>query len=199
MPSDPAQLLARHDPAKHTRPIARRKREALPFDLAVVGATDQVMPDTNLYIDALKGHLPKPVGELIANTPVLHSSVAACELAIATGLLDPAHPGTAANRTALLDVVERMKPPRLVSPSPDAWIEAAVIAGICARTQNYPGPERRRLLNDALIFLSAIEEGAVLVTRNIRDADLLLNFRPDARVVLYDRVATATAAAAPSA
>ena len=46
--------------------------------------------------------------------------------------------------------------------------------------------ERRRLLNDALIFLTAQEQGAVLVTANRRDMDLLLRFGRGARVLLYN-------------
>ena len=83
--------------------------------------------------------------------------------------------------------IARMHPETVIAPSPDAWIEAAVIAGICARTQGYRKEERRKLLHDALLFLSAIEAGAVLVSGNVRDIDLLRNFRPDGRVVLYDR------------
>ncbi len=45
------------------------------------------------------------------------------------------------------------------------------------------------MLNDALMLLTAIEAGAVLISRNIRNMDLLLHCKPDARVLLYDRPA----------
>lgn len=45
--------------------------------------------------------------------------------------------------------------------------------------------ERRRLLNDALIFLTAQEQGAVLVTANRKDMDVLLRFGRGAQVLLY--------------
>ena len=83
-----------------------------------------------------------------------------------------------------------MAPTRIITPSADAWIEAAVIAGILARVQGYPRENRRALLNDALMLLAAVEAGAVLISRNIRDMDLLLRFRPEASVLLYDRPAT---------
>jgi hypothetical protein len=44
------------------------------------------------------------------------------------------------------------------------------------------------LLNDALIFLSADEADAVLVSRNVKDMDLLLQLRPNVRVLLYDQI-----------
>jgi hypothetical protein len=75
-----------------------------------------------------------------------------------------------------------------------------MLAGILARTQLglarpksalSPGAveqqreSRRRLLNDALIFLCAGEHGAVLVSGNVTDIDVLLRFRPDIRARLY--------------
>ena len=42
-----------------------------------------------------------------------------------------------------------------------------------------------KLINDALLFLSACEQGAILVSMNSRDMDLLLRFRPEAHVLLF--------------
>ena len=41
------------------------------------------------------------------------------------------------------------------------------------------------MLNDALIFLTAQEQGAVLVTANRKDMDVLLRFGRGAQVLLY--------------
>lgn len=38
---------------------------------------------------------------------------------------------------------------------------------------------RRKLINDALLFLSACAQKAILVSMNSRDMDLLLRFRPE--------------------
>jgi hypothetical protein len=51
----------------------------------------------------------------------------------------------------------------------------------------YAREDRRAVLHDALMLLAAIGADAVLISRNIRHMDLLLRFRPDARVLLYDR------------
>ncbi len=48
---------------------------------------------------------------------------------------------------------------------------------------------RRKLLNDALIFLTAGELDAILVSSNIADMDLLSRFRPDVRVLLFQQSA----------
>jgi predicted nucleic acid-binding protein len=143
---------------------------------------------TTVYIDALKPHgLPTPIAALVARNVVLHCAIACAELAVSIGHLDPAHPLTARHRIPLMDTLARMAPSRIVTPSADAWTEGALIAGILARTQGYARADRRGLLNDALMLLTAIEAGATLISRNVRDMDLLLRFRPDAQVLLYDR------------
>jgi len=61
------------------------------------------------------------------------------------------------------------------------------MAGILARTQAIPKEDRRRFLNDTLLFLQAAEANAVMVSRNSRDIDLLLQLKPQAGVLLYDK------------
>ena len=148
------------------------------------------MLDTTVYLDALKAPgLPEAIAAIVVRNVVLHCAIACAELAISTGHLDPAHPATAAHRAPLVETLQRMAPTRIIAPSADAWTEAAVIAGILARVQAYARENRRVMLHDALMLLTAIEADAVLISRNIRHMDLLLRFRPDARVLLYDRPA----------
>jgi hypothetical protein len=66
-------------------------------------------------------------------------------------------------------------------------LEAAVRAGILARIQAIPKQERRKFLNDTLLFLQAADTGSVMVSRNSRDLDLLLQLKPQTRVLLYDK------------
>ena len=61
------------------------------------------------------------------------------------------------------------------------------MAGILARTQTIPKQDRRRFLNDALLFLQAVDTGSIMISRNSRDLDLLLQLKPRARVLLYDK------------
>jgi predicted nucleic acid-binding protein len=188
LPYSPGDLLARHDPAAWTRTLAYRARAELPFDAASVGDAMPVMLDTTVYLDALKAPgLPTPVARLVARNVVLHSAIACAELAVSVGHLDPAHPRTAAHRASLVDVLSRVVPTRVVAPSADAWTEAALIAGILARVQGYQRESRREVLHDALMLLTATEAGATLISRNVRHMDLLLRFRPDAQVLMYDR------------
>ncbi len=190
MPSSPGDLLALYDPFAWTRTLAYRERSELPFDPGAVGEATPIILDTAVYLDSLKAPgLPEAIAVLLARNVVLHSAIACAELAVSTGHLDPAHPQTAMHRAPLVEILSRMVPARIVAPSADAWTEAAMIAGILARVQAYPRENRRAILNDALMILTAIEAGAALISRNIRHMDLLLRFRPDAQVLLYDRMA----------
>jgi hypothetical protein len=63
----------------------------------------------------------------------------------------------------------------------------SIIAGILARIQGYAREGRTTVLNDTLMLLTAVQMRAALISRNIRHMDLLLRFRPEAEVVLYDR------------
>ena len=188
MPSSLGELLRRHDPAAWTTTLAYRPRADLPFDAGAVDPATPVMLDTTVYIDALKTPgLPQPVAAVIARNIVLHSAIARGEIALSLGHLDPAHPMTARNHMPLRETLFRMAPSRIFAPSAEAWTEASLIAGILARIQGHAREARRALLNDALLLLTATEQRAALISRNIRDMDLLLRFRPDARVLLYDR------------
>ena len=183
---DAGGIAFRHDPDGFSRSLPRRPRTALPYDPAALPAGMAVMLDTSVYIERLRGRLPEPIIACIDARPVLHSAVACAELAISAGLLDPAHPATAGNRGAIARLLGTIASVDIVAPEMAAWIEAGMIAGILARTQHGAGDGvRRRLLNDALMFLDARARGAALVSMDRTDMDLLLRFRPDATVLLF--------------
>jgi len=183
---DAGGIAFRHDPDSFSRSLPRRPRTALPYDPAALPAGMAVMLDTSVYIERLRGRLPEAIIACIDARPVLHSAVACAELAISAGLLDPAHPSTAGNRGAIARLLGTIASVDIVAPEMAAWIEAGMIAGILARTQHGAGDGvRRRLLNDALMFLDARARGAALVSMDRTDMDLLLRFCPDATVLLF--------------
>jgi hypothetical protein len=49
-------------------------------------------------------------------------------------------------------MLTRINPSRIIAPSYDVWLEAAVMAGILARTESTPKPDRPKFLNDAILF-----------------------------------------------
>jgi predicted nucleic acid-binding protein len=186
--SEPAPFR-RIDPARHTATLAYRTRDQLPFDVDAVPREAILMLDTTVYIDAQKTKLPPELAARKAGQETLHSAVALGEIAASIGLLDPAHAGTPTVVEVLLETLDKADPQRTVAPSSAAWLEASILSGVLARTQQLGKDARRKLLNDALVFLSARETGAVLVSRNVKDVDLLLQLRPGAPVLLYDHIA----------
>lgn len=199
-PADSAKDALRHDPDRVTRSIPARGAAGLARDPAGFGPDLPVMLDTTAYLDQLKGRLPAAIGRFIAGRALLHCSIALQEIAISVGIMDPAHPDTGRHRPPLLQLLETIRLRDCAAPSPAAWIEAGMLAGILARTQlglarakGTLSPDqaccqrgkRRKLLNDALIFLTAQEQGAVLVTANGKDMEVLRRFGRDAQVLLY--------------
>jgi predicted nucleic acid-binding protein len=55
-----------------------------------------------------------------------------------------------------------------------------------ARLQGYGNGERRKTLNDALIFLTAAKHGCSVLTRNVSDFDLLMQVDPNGQAIFYD-------------
>ncbi len=138
-----------------------------------------------VYTDMLRGSLPPAVKALLDRALVFHSAVARAELALNIAILDPRHPETAVVRALLEGILTRMAGLRLIAPSTSAWTDAGLLAGILARLQGYKAGDRRRIFNDALLLMAAREHGLTLLSRNVKDMDLLTQLRPDAKLMLY--------------
>ena len=187
MSSDVQSIIARHDPGRWSRTLAHRSKADLPFDPYQVPTKASLLFDATVYIDQLKGELPRPIVDLVASRTILHGAPALAELAVTIGALDPADRRTQATLTPILEVLTRINPSRIIVPNYEIWLEAAVMAGILARTQAIPKQDRRKFLNDTLLFLQAADTGAVMISRNSRDLDLLLQIKPRVGVLLYDK------------
>src|SRR5262249_18472711 len=103
------------------------------------------------------------------------------------GALDPADRRTQATLAPIIGVLTRIDPARMIVPSYEIWLEAAVMAGILARIQAIPKQDRRKFLNDTLLFLQAADAGAVMISRSSWDLVWLLQMKPQVAVLLYDR------------
>ena len=63
---------------------------------------------------------------------------------------------------------------RVVVPEYRAWKRSGeIVAELVARKQMSPGGMRRSFLNDVLLAASCRASGLVLITRNVRDFDLI--------------------------
>ena len=187
MKSDIQSIIARNDPGRWPRPLTHRPKADLPFDPLQVAAGAFLLFDATVYIDQLKGQMPTSIVNLMASRTILHGAPALAELTVTIGALDPADRRTQAALIPIVEMLTRIDPSRIIAPSYEVWLEAAIMAGILARTQAIPKQDRRKFLNDALLFLQAADSGAVMLSRNSRDLDLLLQLKPRTRVLLYDK------------
>lgn len=74
---------------------------------------------------------------------------------------------------------------RLTTPSVRAAAEAGILAGLMARLSGFTVGRDQAALNDALIYMHAIERGFVVLTRNKREFEVLDQLRPAGSVLFY--------------
>jgi predicted nucleic acid-binding protein len=72
-----------------------------------------------------------------------------------------------------MEVIERRLAHRSIAPDRETWLVAGVLSGILPRLQGYGRSDRRRVLNDALIFATARKHKMAVLTHNTEDFDFL--------------------------
>ena len=107
----------------------------------------------------------------MSDTICNHSAVCLSELTSAYGRLDSAHPETPNTLSRITEVISGIRPHRMAEPGSSAWGTAGILAGLVFRLGPYQKGQKRKLLNDALVYLQALELGQVVLTRNIADLD----------------------------
>jgi hypothetical protein len=78
-----------------------------------------------------------------------------------------------------------MQPHRLSEPSLSAWGAAGILTGLAFRVGGYQKGTERKLLNDALLFMQALENGHAVLTANAGDFDILNQLIPEGRILIY--------------
>ena len=146
----------------------------------------ELLLDTFVYIDALQDRSPPEVDEITSLRLCNHSAVCLAELTHASGRLSPTHPGTPNALSRISQLISGIPPHRLGEPSASVWGTAGILAGLTFRLGGYQKGQERKLLNDALLYLQALEAGQVVLTRNVADFDRLNQLMPEGRVLFYD-------------
>ena len=121
-----------------------------------------------------------------------HCSVCVGEIAYTFGRLDPTHADTPTTLDFMREILSRVRAYRTVAPDSDDYIEAGIITGTLARTQRLGSPERRKLLSDALVFLTARRIGYPVLTANAKDFDLIQQLAPSGKAPYYKPVGPPT-------
>lgn len=187
MSFDLARALRRIKPQRTAVAIRRRPLEALPVVESPVTAGAELLLDTCVYIDVLQGRTPARVDELLEARTVNHSTICLAEITHLFGRLDPAHSGTKGVLREVQRTISDIPDHRLSSPSVTAMGEAGMLAGLVSRLVGIQRNDRPLLLNDASIYLQALERGWTVLTRNIRDFDYFDQLLPANRVLLYEQ------------
>jgi predicted nucleic acid-binding protein len=152
-------------------------------DALVMGGP--LLLDTCVLIDVLQGRTPTVVDELLERRVLHHSTVVLSEITHAFGRLDPNDPRTKGALSQIAATIEEIPAHRLTSPSAQAHGEAGVLAGLVMRLFEDGRQEPKEIINDALIFLHAQEQGASVLTRNMKDFGKFLALMPKGRVLFY--------------
>ena len=185
MSSEFQDTLRRLKPDKHRAQLRPRAESELEFIETTSHRPAKLLYDTTVYIDILKGRFPQQGEAMLRATEAWHSPVTEAELAATCGLLDPAHSQTPGIIEQIAAVIDRRPSYRTIPPDPEIWREAGVLSGTLARTQGYGKEQRRRVLNDALLFATARKYGCAVLSRNVRDFDLLQQLDPSGKVMFY--------------
>ena len=164
-----------------------RPEEELRWADAETKAGLPLLIDTTVYLDTLQGRTSAAVDDLLRYRSIFHSAVCLSELTHAFGRLDPAHSGTRKALAALGGAIDDIPRHRLFAPDTDLWGKAGKLAGKALRLGRIPRgqDQERKLLNDSLIYLQARKVGAAVLTRNVRDFDLLEQLVPSGAVIVY--------------
>jgi predicted nucleic acid-binding protein len=185
--ADVRSILRRLKPEKRRGPLRRRGVSDLPFVEWASHLPRVLLYDTTVYVDILQGRFPAAGDVAIRAADAWHSTVTEAELIAPCGFLNPDHPSTLETTKQITAVIERRPAHRTIGPDREIWMVAGILSGILARLQGYGRAERRRVLNDALIFATARKHGMTVLTRNADDFDFLQQLEPSARVVFYER------------
>jgi predicted nucleic acid-binding protein len=182
---DLARALRRIKPQRSALGVRRRSLAELPVVQAPLSAGAELLLDTCVYIDVLRGDTPQEVDDLLEARILNHSTISLAELTHLFGRLDPAHRGTKSVLREVRQTIEDIPDHRLFAPSASAMGEAGMLAGLAARLSGAdPGGHAARL-NDASLYLQALERGWIVLTRNLRDLDLFDQILPADRVLFY--------------
>ena len=179
-------LLRQHKPEKKLKALQHRGRSQLVHADNLRPGPMALVPDTTVYIDMAAGRMPPSAFNLIRSATQLHSAVCLSEIAQGLALHDPKAARYRAVRRHYVELAKRIPPNRVVTPDDEVWMRAGVVTGMLARSQAYQAHQRKELLADALLYLSASKAGLPVLTRNAADFDLLNQLYPAGRVIIYE-------------
>lgn len=189
MRADLARSLRRIKPERFGGKLRRRDDASLTFVGAVSLFGPPLLLDTCVYVDSLEGGLPLQVEALLRTRTLVHLSVVLGELSHNFGRLDPKRPETREHLSELSGMIADIPRHRTEDNiGAGLLLEAGIVSGLVFRLGGFQPGQEVAALNDATIYLHALERGYTVLTRNIRDFDFMNQIVPSGRVLLYRTV-----------
>jgi predicted nucleic acid-binding protein len=186
---DLARALRRIKRERFSLSLPRRDDADLDFVEAAYSLGPPLLLDTCVYIDGLEGSLPPEVVSLLRARTMMHLSVVLGELSHNFGRLDPRHKHTRKHLDEIAGMIEDIPRHRLEDAiSAGVISEAGILSGLVFRLGGRQPGREAAALNDATIYLHALEHGYTVLTRNIRDFDFMNQILPPGRVLFYRTV-----------
>jgi len=187
--ADLARSLRRIKPERFSGRLPRRNDGELRFVDAAAPLGPPLLLDTCVYIDGLEGTLPPRAETLLRVRTLIHLSVVLGELSHNFGRLDPGHANTRRHLDELAAMIGDIPLHRLDDAvSAGVLLEAGILSGLVFRLGGFQPGQEVAALNDATIYLHALEQGYTVLTRNIRDFDFMSQIVPPGRVLFYRTV-----------
>ncbi len=184
MEIDLHRSLRRIKPEKWTGSLAPRH----PSSLAFVDAADPFGPplllDTCVYLDTLEGRLPVAAKQLLKSRSVRHVSIVLGELTHFFGRLAPS-PANAGALEKLRSAIAFIEPRQVREPTAGVSLEAGILCGLVFRLGGFQAGQEVAALNDATIYLHALELGLTVLTRTHNDFDRMNQVMPACKVLFY--------------
>jgi predicted nucleic acid-binding protein len=187
LPIDLAGLVRRRKPEQRTDRLTPREAAELVSDDAFAAQPGRptLVPDTTVYIHQAAGRLPRSARRLVEGALMFHCSVCLAELASGLAHRDVSNPPWTEARDHFDRLFSCIPDTRLLVPDREIWIDAALIAGALARTQQYRREDQKECLNDALIYLTASKADLPVLTENRGQFDLIQQLAPEGRFIHY--------------
>jgi hypothetical protein len=177
--------MRKFKPERRIAALTRRPEKMLPFVSENTAGGSELLLDTCVYIDELQNRTPPAVDHLLATRLSNHSGIALAELTHFFGRLDPRDARTEAVFGKIRAVISALPRHRLKRPSVNTLGEAGILAGLVARLAGLDQGREHAILNDAALYLQAVEQGQTLLTRNVREFDWFDQVLPSGRVLFY--------------
>jgi predicted nucleic acid-binding protein len=165
--------------------LDRRPDQELPFVPDQAEGGTELLLDTCVYVDVMQGRAPQRVMKLIEVRLCNHSSVVLAELTHLSVRLDPADARTKTVLTQIYAAIADIPHHRLTAPSTPVLAEAGILAGLTVRLGSVGFGRHQALLNDATLYLQAVDQGQTMLTRNVREFDWFDQLLPSGRVLFY--------------